>query len=451
MKPIIYRILIFVSLFHLLEINSMCLCQNIKGKVINSETMQAIPYVIVYSKKDLRSSTLSDSNGFYRIKAGIPEDTLVFEALGYISKKIMVKNLKCDSVIILCQKSYAIGQVEVKAKHKKIKNVKLGYKKNSLPGNYMLGPGSEVAVFFSNDKHYNAFISKVGYFIKNSGFPNANFRVRIYDNYADLNIPKHDLLDTNLIVHGAKGEEWVVVDVKKYAIKMPSNGYYVAMEWLPSSSDLDYYPSDLPGYTGYGQVLGGTNELKKFPVNTWTKNFPYSWSKVDQSNMLNTMNAAINSEIIVLRENSKEIMDVHKDSSAYYVFSNDFIRQKLGGVNLDTSSFQQSTMTFLFKSLLKCLDEHNYNYLFAYLVYYEDDDFNKSIKNIIEKNKKKEILTEKQRFELYNDLKNMYAALDNAVISLNNEIYDVTIGKYIISFIKLNKCWRANLNYFIKD
>jgi hypothetical protein len=451
MHKIILRILIFATLFQLSEINSVCFCQNIKGKVINSATMQAIPYVIVYSKKDLRSSTLSDSSGFYRIKVGIPEDTLVFEALGYYSKKIIVKNLKCDSLIILNQKNFEIGQVEIKAKKKKTKNVRLGYQKNSFPSKYMLSPGSQIAVFFSNDKHYNALISKVGYFIKESGFPNANFRVRIYDNDANFNAPLHDLLDTNLIVHGAKGEEWVVVDVKKYSIKMPYNGYFVAMEWLPSSSELDYYPSNLPGYTGYGQVLGGTNELKKFPVNTWTKNFPYRWLKADQSNMLNTMNAAINSEIIVLHENSNDIINIRKDSSAYYVFSNDYIRQKLGEVDLDTSRFQQSTIALLFKSLLKCLEEHNYKYLFAYLVYHENDDFNKSIMKIIEKNKKKEILTEKQRAELYNDLKNMDTSLDKAIITLNNEIYDVSIGKYIISLIKINNGWRANLNYFIKN
>ena len=78
---------LFCILFIFLATNSL-LSQNfiIKGKVIDSETGEAVPFANVYPKSDTKLGTNTDFDGYYTIKIPSLEDSIVVSYIGYVKK-----------------------------------------------------------------------------------------------------------------------------------------------------------------------------------------------------------------------------------------------------------------------------------------------------------------------------------------------------------------------------
>ena len=104
--------------------------------------------------------------------------------------------------------------------------------------------------------------------------------------------PGTNLLSENLIVAAPGGGQWFTVDVSKYVVEVPHEGFFVAMEWI-----VNYKPLGLEdGYPPKGQVLRPTFEFKD--SKTWTLAIGTGWNLLTLRNPESrAYNAMIRAEI----------------------------------------------------------------------------------------------------------------------------------------------------------
>jgi hypothetical protein len=177
---------------------------------------------------------------------------------------------KDSNFIMLQELTLELGDVIiVQPKSDKLKKQIWGSKSKKNFGHFYMSAGSCVALYFPNKKKKSGIIVSVGFFITDKGKPNTPFRVRILESDNKLESSKQ-LLQVNLVTLDTfNGNNWVDVNLEKYHIKIPKNGFYVAMEWLPESSQNTFSFSHRNQNkqeieTNYnGQVLGGTEEFKE--------------------------------------------------------------------------------------------------------------------------------------------------------------------------------------------
>ncbi|MBN2683546.1 MAG: carboxypeptidase-like regulatory domain-containing protein [Bacteroidales bacterium] len=94
----------------------------IRGKITDSQTGEALPYVnIVFKGKTV--GTISDFNGFYKLETNTPGDSLVFSYMGYAGTTIHVAkgryqelNVKLDPINVL------LDEVVIRKSKKRLKN-----------------------------------------------------------------------------------------------------------------------------------------------------------------------------------------------------------------------------------------------------------------------------------------------------------------------------------------
>jgi hypothetical protein len=149
-------------------------------------------------------------------------------------------------------------------------------------------------------KYKNAKIINVSFFIaKNQGKPETPFRVRVYDVDLKTGNPGNDLIHESIIIHGKHKGGWLTVDLSKYNLIAPSNGYFIAMEWINSGDSYYYQLYFQPAgkeITRYGQILS-SSKTNKTP-NTWLKFLGRDWIIHSEGEYVN---ALIISEIEVLK------------------------------------------------------------------------------------------------------------------------------------------------------
>lgn len=137
------------------------------------------------------------------------------------------------------------------------------------------------ALFIDNPKKKEGQITEISYFISTKkGFPDAPFRIRVFDFDSKLKKPGEDLLKKSVIVQGGKNGGWFTVNVDTLNIVFPKDGACVGMEWLYDYTDYHYQESN--GRTKevrnfYGQSIGvikkGTKRitwLRQLGLHDWT-------------------------------------------------------------------------------------------------------------------------------------------------------------------------------------
>jgi hypothetical protein len=240
---------------------------------IQDQQGTAIPFAIV----ELPSQKLgvqADQAGQFSLPlpAGIVADSLTISALGYQKNRIAVPALATCQVQ-LSALPVALSEVVIHA--------------SATPAQW-LGPAEDVERFgfsqngLSAEKNSGWQIARyfpavgLGYltggrfFVKPSGIGRcdkvmlqAPFRVRVYAADGPDGSPGTDLL-TQTILAAATKSGWVHVDLSAYNITFPTQGLYVAMEWVYTSDKfLCTYQYSAAGAsekktgTRYGQILGG--------------------------------------------------------------------------------------------------------------------------------------------------------------------------------------------------
>lgn len=275
-------------------------------KIIDNTNMQAVAYANVYTG-DKKYGFISNEHGIIQLDLSeeVPDETLFVSCVGYKTDEIDLKNFKAlaqDTIVVKLKKiDYELKEVTIignKSENYHIKKIGFTSKTKAGFGSFYAGYGLQVARYFPNKiKDQKVYLAAVSFFIKKDGFPRSKFRIRIYDVNSE-GAPGNDLLVDNLIVSSAeKGNSWVSIDLTSQYIRVPQNGLFVAMEWLPLTKDSIYHVKTTNSIIkGNGQVLGAVSFPPDAPDYTWTKDNLHNWMQrknVGNVEFANIINAAI--------------------------------------------------------------------------------------------------------------------------------------------------------------
>ncbi|MDX5347264.1 MAG: carboxypeptidase-like regulatory domain-containing protein, partial [Hymenobacteraceae bacterium] len=244
--------------------------------IIDSQTYKPVEFAIIEipSKK---AGTTSGINGKFKLylKESAAKDTAVIKALGYETMYFKIGDAT-NLPVEISLKPVVYGLAEVTILPVSTKRVKVGSQKKKAAGSGIFSnPGDFIALYVSNPDNTSGIIEKVGFYITKKGIPTAPFRVRIFNADGPNNSPGSDLLQESIILVAEKGNQWVDIDLLKYNISYPTNGFYLAFENIRTTEA--YFYKEKNNVKGYGAVVGLTKEFNE--TLGWVDNLGDGWNK----------------------------------------------------------------------------------------------------------------------------------------------------------------------------
>jgi hypothetical protein len=246
---------VFIITFFLLSLSILTRSQrppvadiNIKGKIVQQENNQPLPYVSIgVLNKSL--GTLTDTLGNFSFQVGRENltDTLKISLIGYLSKKITVKDFleSKEKTIGLNIKFTELAEVE-------ITSGKSGTETIGRQGNGKLIQvsihnkksveetiGSEMGMRYKT-KQASATLKDFNFYISGNNFNYIKYRINIYsvkDNMPDTLIYNRQIFMT--IDNFKTG--WIKVDLMPLNIKV-KHDFIVTVQWVESKMERKESP-----------------------------------------------------------------------------------------------------------------------------------------------------------------------------------------------------------------
>ena len=214
------------NLFYILFLISFSLSAQIKGVVKDSITGKPISFVNIWVQDENIGFT-SEENGEFSINTSEINKKLLFSALGYEKKTVLIKN---STEVKLKPTDYQLEEVVI-FKTLGTKIIEIGKTKNATYQAFDNGPKIDTKFFSYLEKYKKTkYLKKVSVFTDNS-IENASFKIHFYS--VDSNgFPSTELLDKDFIVSVKKGVTKNIFDVTKFKLQMPKNGIFVGFEKL---------------------------------------------------------------------------------------------------------------------------------------------------------------------------------------------------------------------------
>lgn len=233
---------------------------SLNGRVLDAKTHLPVPYASL-SLLNEPNWTLANAKGHFELPA--PEksasDTLRVACPGYLPRPVVLRNHALPDTTLTLERVAAAPKNQSPTSAQPLIR-RLGSRAKKPGEGMIMGlMGAQFALLMEpSPKHRLGSIRSVSFFIGENGFPKGSFRIRIYRADGPNHSPGTDLLSENLVVAAPGGGQWFTVDVAKYFVEVPRDGFFVAMEWI-----VDYKSSGLEnGNTPPGQVLRPTFELR---------------------------------------------------------------------------------------------------------------------------------------------------------------------------------------------
>lgn len=428
--------------------------------MIDSKTKMVIPFVNVIVKNQNKGWS-GNGKGNVKIYFNSIElsDSLIFSAVGYERKTIEYSKVHTVSQISLTPNSTTLKEVKIKAQ--RYRRARLGRKKKNKHSNRGSGLSkgkfttykSKEAKYIPNDIGADGIIRELRVYIRfGSEYP-IELDVLGVNNINGT--PTKSLLKNPIKCVGRKDKKWLTVNVKKYNVHIPENGFFIAVNW-----DLDsviYSPQKLHIYHSYyinepkhridtffyqGTIIGNT--FDKEP--NWWVNNDSTWRNYWQRSInfrdtckqclinypdlnkhnLRTSNKqtlAIYANILYSKSAKKyeeNILDKEgivsdKDQKKILLKRYEFIEK-------DKLLYQQKDVFQLFEAIKRALDSNKMNYIAHHLLGFNYESIEDFDLEINERRRKSiiydidDILKNKEKVEL---------------INLGNGFYDFKYGKKI--------------------
>ena len=261
-------------------ITQLCLAQ-IGGKVIDSLTGVAIPYVNIWIENEELGVTSNEEGKFY-FKNLDSNKVVIFSAIGYRSKKIELFNT--GNVVKLSPIAYKLQEVLIQPM-KQTKELIIGEKlKKSMKLDILFGCGGIPwisARYFKYETHYSeyGFLKKIK-LITDNNLKKAKLNIRLYKAGEDGG-PGDYLYDENIYVFAKVARRVAEVDLTDYNIKFPREGLFVAVEWLIIEEnrheftariyDTNKFIDDVSYEPSVGVVQKETNNSWLFSGGKWSQ------------------------------------------------------------------------------------------------------------------------------------------------------------------------------------
>ena len=261
----------------------------ISGHLIDAVTKDPIPFASLgLLKEDV--GALSNEFGYFQFtglrKHG--QDSLIVMTLGYTRRAVFVGSGATQKLLVeLNRQPYVIGGPNIST-HCKVA-------KEQLSAEEVLAeqPGTQYAFFVNNEKREGPDkIRAVAFYIGEYGFPKKEFRIRIYKADGNTHSPYTNLLNEPVFLVAPKDEKWYFIDLSRYEITAPKDGYFVAVEFgafRESHSPIHHMNRYFPS----GQIIRPPFQSNKQRV--WTR-VNDAWKRVSSGNY-DRYNAMIRVEV----------------------------------------------------------------------------------------------------------------------------------------------------------
>lgn len=286
------------------------------GQVCDALTKEGIPYAAIELRKT-HTGIITDDKGRFKIELEqfSPDDSLYVTSLSYNKQVYSISSFGgIDKLTFyLTIKSIDVPAVSVIGKPGKFekKGNKSWFSRGSL---YMDTHGQQTALYISNPDTFKGTISKVNYYLSGKGNTDAPFRVRIYNRDTITGKPAKDLLPEIVVVKPVNGSGWFSVNVSRFEIPIPQDGFFVAMEGV-FPNDFEYYfegsgfkdinseneedgDDFAPENITYGQQLGYSRGSEN---NTWHYSIDHRWFQLKKRHF----NVMITAELKVEKKRLK--------------------------------------------------------------------------------------------------------------------------------------------------
>ncbi len=273
---------------------------DIHGSVVDKKTGAPIPYVN-FSFINTLKGTSSDEQGRYLLSVdrSFLDKRIYVSCLGYKDSVVMASELSKTNRFFLIPESYELNEVLVLGEDLSNQLVINPIGNRSLTSGFVSTSTPWIlATHFNKPEKKECFIKKVKVFYKRSasfGDFASKFRIRIFDTDPDTGFPTKDLIRENIIVQNSPKEEAVLVDLSKYGIKVPENGFYIGLEWL-------FIPSNW-----YKEVISDPLTEKTLFVDRFAPTFAGVFRSVEQNKTMVYSMGVWSNFTITSKDNQKKL------------------------------------------------------------------------------------------------------------------------------------------------
>jgi len=259
-------------------ITNLLFCQHkLYLHILDSITNEGIPFCdVLYGKN---KGTITNDDGTLNLNLDHMPDSIIIYNLAYETKTVKINKDQSNYLIKLHSKKFYLNEVEVIAK--KAKSIKLGIYKNRWYAGLNHERGTHLALFIDNEREKKGIIRNLQFYMckKNTLNPTNTFRVHIYAVDTVTKGPGQELLPENIFANAKEGDEWVIVDVLKYNIEYPPEGFFIGYEVLSNNREDEGVLVNNRYMERHNAVLASSSE-KTNQILTWIK-YPHrkNWRK----------------------------------------------------------------------------------------------------------------------------------------------------------------------------
>ena len=389
-------------------------------QVVDSLSSEPVPFTHILAVKN-NKIVISNHDGYFFLDSlRFNDDSLIISSIGFETKKIAVKNLHASSKILLIPKQQQLDEVVVVQKKGKYKLRKLGITKTPrklFPQYGMTSQNGTIqAVYIPNNYSAPGVLKYVNVYITDQGFPNAYFRIHVYD-VSLLEIkPGKELTSSNIVESGTKGNEWVQFDLIDERIMIRENGCFVGIEWFENTDSKRYQDTLIHKTTiindedhkdtlvtevksGYGVVLGARYEPYQNAKNKIWYKLPFAGEWLKWSVYMAKYKHELHDSLIPyfmqqvdMTDHSIQVPCINITASFPKVKAElnytEPQNQKLNqfeNIEEDLSKYPQSSVVELFSSFIAAFENDDIIYAMKYLCVYRNDEL-KTMITILEDN-----------------------------------------------------------------
>lgn len=245
----------------------------IKQIIVDADTKEKIPFVNIWVE-NYDVGTISNKDGQFVLPKMDGSKIIVFSATGYTTKKMTYSLIKKSIELtpqIIELNEIVVSNSKKRNKEKVIDKLQKRQIRLYLPG---FGKPWVFAKFFHFKEEYEKtpFLKEISIATK-TNFTESRFMIRLFKANKDGE-PEEYLHDKNIIATANKGKKIVHVNLSHLNLKIPKNGFFVAVEWLLTMTNADIFDSFQPD-------IGFTHEESN--ANSWFYRFGV-WKKVKPYN-----------------------------------------------------------------------------------------------------------------------------------------------------------------------
>lgn len=266
-----------------------------KLTILDSSTDKAVEFATLSINKSKYFST--DGAGTFLVPKRHLSigDSIIISSLTYTSHAFEIKSLEgFPASIKLDPAVYHLQQVTVLSS--KVKTVELGNKTKLTVNKFLPDFGHSFAFYISNQSKRTGIVKNVKFKITNSlSGQKEPFKVRILSRPTMESIlPGSELIGDEIVAHNPKSQKWVEVDLLRYNLAMPQNGFFVVFEVLPRS----YYESRT--FKKYGRSFNQLPAIALSGIDKEGRFYTLSKSPLSQKwHEMKDLNVMIRAELIV--------------------------------------------------------------------------------------------------------------------------------------------------------